>query len=263
MMKSIAQLEAHLEKLIEGGFTRLFGRKMQAQDIALQLARAMQDGIRPAEGSDPRPIAPDQYMIYIHPGVQSYLIEKHPGLSHLLAEHMVELAVEAGYRLKERPTIKILADPALERSGVIVAADHTLANNSTAAMQRVQPVIVATPNQPQLVIDKVQTVTLDEHIVNIGRSPDNQIQLDDPHVSRHHVQLRLRDGAYFLFDVDSHSGTFVNGINIKEHRLSTGDVIRIGLTQMIYLEHDPVDYDAAADIDAPTDMEATDEEDIF
>lgn len=238
-MKKIAQLEARLEQLIEGGFARLFGRKLQAQDIALQLTRAMEGNLRLGDDPDPRPLAPDQYMIYTHPAVQRQIVDKHPGLSRILAAHLVALAVEAGYRLNDTPTIKILADSKLERGDLTIASAHSNIANSTAAMQRVNVIdSVQTPARPQLIIDKIRAIDLDAHIINVGRALDNQIILDDPHVSRHHIQLRLREGVYMLFDVDSAAGTYVNGVNIKEHRLKSGDVIRIGTTQMLYIEEE-------------------------
>jgi pSer/pThr/pTyr-binding forkhead associated (FHA) protein len=50
------------------------------------------------------------------------------------------------------------------------------------------------------------------------------------------VQLRLRFGSYTLFDMNSHAGVLVNDVPVREHRLQPGDVIRLGKTQLVYLE---------------------------
>jgi Nif-specific regulatory protein len=64
--------------------------------------------------------------------------------------------------------------------------------------------------------------------VGIGRDVDNTIRLDDPAVSPHHCRISLLDGRSFLTDVESHSGTFVNGIPVKLRELKAGDEIAVG-----------------------------------
>jgi two-component system, NtrC family, response regulator HydG len=64
--------------------------------------------------------------------------------------------------------------------------------------------------------------------VAIGRDLDNTIRLDDPAVSQHHCRISLLDGRSFLTDVESHSGTFVNGIPVKLRELKAGDEIAVG-----------------------------------
>jgi hypothetical protein len=237
----IARLESQLERLVEGTFTSLFGKKIHAQDIAVELARALEDGIKAAHGSDPRPLAPDQYLIYLNPDVHKHLLQHQPALVGNLSQYMVELANNAGYRMTNAPIIKILADANLDANHLVVSASHTnRPENSTAVMQRVE--IEAqdrAPNNPQIIIDGGRTVQLGEPVINIGRGRENDIVIDDPYASRQHVQLRLRFGNYMLFDIHSQGGTFVNEVKIKEHLLRSGDVIRIGRTRLLYVEDDP------------------------
>ena len=47
--------------------------------------------------------------------------------------------------------------------------------------------------------------------------------------------MRLRFGAYTLFDVNSRGGTMVNNIRVTEHQLQSGDVIKIGGTKLTYI----------------------------
>jgi Nif-specific regulatory protein len=64
--------------------------------------------------------------------------------------------------------------------------------------------------------------------VALGRDADNVIRLEDPAVSPHHCRIGLREGRLVLSDLDSHSGTFVNGIPIKERELRLGDEVAVG-----------------------------------
>src|SRR5690606_19807961 len=84
-----------------------------------------------------------------------------------------------------------------------------------------------------------KVIPMNQALITIERSQETDIILEDPYVSRHHAQLRLRFGHYTLFDADSQSGTFVNDVRIREHRLQSGDVIRIGATSMVYMEDSP------------------------
>jgi transcriptional regulator with GAF, ATPase, and Fis domain len=70
--------------------------------------------------------------------------------------------------------------------------------------------------------------------VAIGRHSDNTIRLDDSAVSLHHCTIGLRDGRLILSDRDSRSGTFVNGIPVKQRELKSGDEIAVGNSVFLF-----------------------------
>jgi pSer/pThr/pTyr-binding forkhead associated (FHA) protein len=185
-------------------------------------------------------LAPDHYTIYLHSQVRSQLIERQPFLAQRLSEHIVELASNAGYRLINLPTVDILANDELSINAVIVRARHIQKKHSTTAvMQRVETPVSQPediPQNPQLLLHGTVAIPLTRGVINIGRGRDNQIVVDDPAVSRHHLQLRVRFGRYMLFDTQSHGGTSVNDVPVKEHTLQNGDVICIGTTRLVYME---------------------------
>lgn len=238
--KHLAQLEATLEELVEGAFTNLFRKRVTAHDIAMKLARSMENSLRYSPDGDARPFAPDTYAIYLHPTMQQQITANRPNLSQTLAEHLLDLVSKAGYRLNSNPFVQILGDAKLDTGDVEVAATYSQsAEGGTQAMQ-VIPMEANNPKpkNPQLIINGERRIELKEPILNIGRSDDNHIVLDDATCSRHHIQLRLRFGVYTLFDVNSRSGTYVNNVRVTEHRLQTGDVIFIGSTRLIYMTED-------------------------
>lgn len=238
--RHIAQLEARLEKLIEGAFAHFFGKNIRTQDIALHLARAMENGLHTAKQGDPRPLAPDSYHIRVSSRTADHLRRQQSNLPASLSRHLVELAASAGYRLENTPIIQIEALDRLSDGAIEVFAQHLVSGNSPTGIipRQLIPNPTDTPNNPQLVIGN-RIVPLREPLLNIGRHLDNQIVLDDIHVSRHHAQLRLRFGSYTLFDVQSRSGILVNDNRITEHQLQSGDVIQIGETRLVYIEDDP------------------------
>jgi len=67
-----------------------------------------------------------------------------------------------------------------------------------------------------------------DHAVRMGRSPDNDVILRDPATSGHHARLERRGEKFWVVDLGSTNGTFVNGESIQEKQLSTGDRVTIG-----------------------------------
>jgi hypothetical protein len=241
----ITQLETRLEKITEGIFAHFFGKRIQAHDVALQLVRALEDGLEPARDGDSRPLAPDEYTIRVNPDVLHQINERYAALDQVLSEQIVDLAASAGYRLKNIPHVRFVAAPELASTQImVIAVQAHVDKNTTAAFQAIR---IATEHQqpinPQLIISGQKSIPLDRAIIHLGRSTRNDIVLDESTVSRTHAQIRLRFGHYVIFDTDSQTGTFVNNVRIREHRLRAGDVIRVGKTSLVYMEDDPEQLD--------------------
>src|SRR2546425_5693279 len=64
--------------------------------------------------------------------------------------------------------------------------------------------------------------------VLIGRKGDADVVLNNQHVSRHHAKLVKTQDGYFLQDLGSTHGTFVNEARIEQHVLKHGDRISLG-----------------------------------
>jgi hypothetical protein len=62
---------------------------------------------------------------------------------------------------------------------------------------------------------KGQTFELRDGVYTIGRSPDNNIQILDKTVSRTHLKIFRRDNEYYIQDLKSRNGTFVNGARVQ------------------------------------------------
>jgi hypothetical protein len=66
-----------------------------------------------------------------------------------------------------------------------------------------------------------------EHI--IGRAEDVSVRLMMSKISRHHARVVVASGVLSIEDLESHNGTYVNGIRTAgKHALRPGDEIRIG-----------------------------------
>lgn len=245
--KRISNLETKLEQLVEGAFTHLFRKQVSAHDIAIKLIRSMEDNLKFSDDNDARPIAPNVYHIVLHPQNHEQLRNLQPQIDDVLREQLVNLAIQSGYRLSDNPNIKLIADGDIELSTVTIKASYSdNGNNTTAAMK---PIMMQrndkSPNNPQLIINGERHISLKQTIINIGRSDENHIIIDDPFISRHHLQLRLRFGKYTLFDVNSRGGTYVNKVRVTEHLLQSGDVITMGSTKIVYMSDEKPGHNLA------------------
>lgn len=67
-----------------------------------------------------------------------------------------------------------------------------------------------------------------DHALRLGRSPDNDVILRDPATSGHHARLERRGNEFWVVDLGSTNGTFVNGESVQEKQLNHGDRLTIG-----------------------------------
>lgn len=71
--------------------------------------------------------------------------------------------------------------------------------------------------------------------LTIGRRPDSDVFLDDVTVSRDHALLVRRSGHYYLDDLGSLNGTYVNRKRIESEQLHDGDELQIGKYKLTFL----------------------------
>jgi pSer/pThr/pTyr-binding forkhead associated (FHA) protein len=79
------------------------------------------------------------------------------------------------------------------------------------------------------------TFLLDADVTSAGRNPDSDVFLDDVTVSRKHAVLERRaDGSWFVRDVGSLNGTYVNGEQVDETKLASGDEVQVGKFKLTF-----------------------------
>ncbi|RLB59450.1 MAG: hypothetical protein DRI34_01780 [Deltaproteobacteria bacterium] len=76
--------------------------------------------------------------------------------------------------------------------------------------------------------DKGKKFDFDRVEITIGRTMENDVVLTDPGISRQHLSIRDKGGAYILKDLGSSNGTRLNGKPVKQEVLSSGDIIELG-----------------------------------
>lgn len=233
-----SRFEAHIERLVEGSFSRLFSGHLHPHEIAVQLARAMEDNVQ--VGEDGQAIAPHEYVVALNPDDYDALLTNEPKLAQALEAEVVEMARAAGLHLATGPSVQLVPDEGVASHRASVRAGHAEAlYESTQGLDTLEAEPGSGPGslEASLVTGKEQRVIpLGLDVMNIGRSRDNHIVLDDASVSRQHAQLRFRFGRFVLYDLDSQRGTVVNGNAVQEAILQQGDVVSLGEVRLIYTE---------------------------
>jgi hypothetical protein len=86
-------------------------------------------------------------------------------------------------------------------------------------------IAIAQPDKP------LRTMTLDGSEISFGRAEQCTIPLDDTYVSTQHARLFSKEGAWFVEDLGSTNGTYLNRVKVTAPSpLAIGDEVRIGKT---------------------------------
>lgn len=99
--------------------------------------------------------------------------------------------------------------------------------------------VVAEVAGPALVVRKGPEIgerfVLERPRLTIGRDPAADIFLNDVTVSRAHAVVELVGREVSIADVGSLNGTYVNGVSVDKAILVGGDVVQVGLFQMVFV----------------------------
>jgi pSer/pThr/pTyr-binding forkhead associated (FHA) protein len=235
--RGLSQLEKQLQSIIEGSAAKLFPSRASQEELAHRLTNAMETGIR--THPDGQRIAPNLYVITVHPSESGRLLEK-IGLLDELAMTIQQDGDENGLVFISPPVIRVLPDPDTYPNQINIHAQisqEQLAETSDLDIE-VLPVREITPSNAFLIVDGTQVYQLNQSIVNIGRRSNNHLTLEDDRVSRVHAQLRNIKGRFMIFDLNSSGGTYVNEQRIQQCILYPGDVISLAGLPLVFGQED-------------------------
>src|SRR6266853_1676266 len=85
----------------------------------------------------------------------------------------------------------------------------------------------------------VQEVTLRIGRLIVGRTPDNDLQIDSRFISRHHCQVITTTHSCVIEDLNSTNGIYVKSTRVRRHHLNDGDVVLIGKHELLYVDERP------------------------
>ncbi|MGQ0429557.1 MAG: AAA family ATPase [Gammaproteobacteria bacterium] len=93
----------------------------------------------------------------------------------------------------------------------------------------------------------------------IGRTVDNDLQIDSKFISRHHCQIVTTAEGSVLEDLNSTNGVYVKSKRVRKHHLNDGDVIVLGKHELMYLDERSARARAQSHADPTGDHKALDE----
>lgn len=68
----------------------------------------------------------------------------------------------------------------------------------------------------------------------MGRGSDCSMPVLDDQASRYHCQIEREGAVFYLKDLNSTNGTFLNGVRVVSSRLHAGDQIQVGSSQILF-----------------------------
>ncbi len=238
-MSALSRFEQLMEQMVEGSVARLFRSPVQPVEIARRLERAMESQ---QSISVKRVIVPSFYRAYLNPQDFVAFQPVRAQLEQEMATYLSDLAAERGFTMLEHPRVLLSEDVAVPKRGIQVVAE--LANAPAAESTQVMSATVAqaAPVRRGHALLLLQTsagaqpIPVETTTATLGRGLGNDIILEDTRVSRHHAQLRYKARRFWLTDLNSTNGTFVNGARVNETALRDGDVVSLGGLELTFKE---------------------------
>ena len=248
-MSVLRNLEAKIEGLVGGAFSRAFKSRVQPVEIARKLAKEMQDN---QTVSISRTYVPNQYTVWLSPQDRAQFEGYEDGVKKELSDYLLEHARNEGLALITRPSVEFKTDDrlALGEFGIQTALvggpdgeevpieagpsagdfGHTMVYSPDREARPLTPPPAARGRA--LLVGEGKRSVLTGSRVLIGRSRDCDITLEDPNSSRRHAELRNEDGSWIVTDLGSTNGVKVNGRRVQEAVLQPGDELAFGLARL-------------------------------
>ena len=237
MSKILDSLEFRLKRILEGPLDGVFFPS-STQSLSAQLTEIILKSVKTS--LDEQNVLPDFIQLRVSPEKFDAWQSTQPILDQV-SQEIMDAFKEESVQFEKPLRLHLLTDDSLGVDEIkVVPSQHALEQITTATVLELSPEKLnklLLPEQACLIIDGRQPIMLSSPIISIGRHSSNDIVIQDPQVSRKHLQLRAEKGSYLLFDLSSTGGTFINNKPISSAKLKPGDVIKIGKTLLIY-SHD-------------------------
>ena len=237
MSKILDSLEFRLKHILEGPLDGVFFPS-SSQSLSAQLTEIILKSVK--KSLDEQDVLPDFIQLRVSPEKYDAWQSTQTILDQVSQEIMDAFKAES-VQFEKPLRLHLLADDSLGVDEIkVVPSQQALEQITTATVLELSPEKINQPLLPEqacLIIDGSQPIMLTSPIISIGRHSSNDIVIQDPQVSRKHLQLRAEKSSYLLFDLSSTGGTFINNKPISSAKLKPGDVIKIGKTLLIY-SHD-------------------------
>ena len=172
----------------------------------------------PVEVTNSTPLEPPPYLGVVAP-IAVLLVVAAIIAAIALSRRQEEAAEEDMEQMAEEPV-------------VVVDSDATLTLTEQAAPPPPPP---PPPARLVYVLGGIEHEVEVELETVMGREPTSSVVIPGDLASRRHARIVIEDGQYWLEDLNSLNGTFVNGMAVTRHKLEPDDQIQIGNTTLTFL----------------------------
>jgi hypothetical protein len=252
----LRSIESKIEGLFEGIFGRAFRTHVQPIELARKLVKEMNDH---RSTSVSRVYVPNEYTVYLSTPDREQFRGYEDALVGELQEYLAAHAARERFALLTPPTVLLTTDddlavgefgiatrivppaPGDEPTPPTAPASLGIEEPAQTMVYKASDVAAAVGAAVEEAKQEVVTLTVGTRVLDvttrhvvIGRSRECEVRLEDSNASRRHAELRQEGATYWLSDLGSTNGTELNGRRIARERLSDGDRITVGATEIVF-----------------------------
>ncbi|MBV9831916.1 MAG: FHA domain-containing protein [Marmoricola sp.] len=232
-MSALSRFENKLEQLISGVFARTFRSAVQPVEIASALNREIDNSAQILSRN--RRLVPNNSHVELSTTDHQKLEELGPELNRELTEMLRDHATQQSYVFTGPVSISLESKDDLTTGrfrvrSQAIASSHLSAGDPTDTQVR---------RATATLLLNGETLPLAPPGIVIGRGNDADLRIDDPGVSRKHIEIRVEEPQdpaagprITVHDLGSTNGVSVNGKRVDRATLGDGATIRIGNTTM-------------------------------
>lgn len=229
-MGMLQRFESRLEQMVSGAFAKAFRSAVQPVEVAAALQREVDNSAQIL--SRDRRLVPNNFHVELSPTDHDRLAPYSSTLAQELVEMLHEHAQEQSYVFTGPVTIDFDVKDDLTTGRFRVRS---------AALSDVHPSASVTDTQVRRasVILEVNGMKhpLDPPGIVVGRGTDADLRINDPGISRRHVEVRVYPASsgtpqVSVVDLGSTNGMLVNGQRVQQATLENGGTVKIGNTTM-------------------------------
>jgi FHA domain-containing protein len=221
--------ERRLERLVEGVFSRPFASGVQPAEVGRRLLREM-EGAKLV--SLDAVYVPNRHTVRLSPEDFGRMEGLAPELQRRFGELAAAEAKSRRWKFPGPFVIEFEADEGMRQGRFEIDSVHESAEDAGGAGAGA----AAGKAEVRLVGAEGSRWRLGAEEMTIGRLASCEVVLPDPNASRRHARLQKKEGAWWVVDLGSTNGTTVNDALIKERRLASGDRIKIGSSELEFVE---------------------------
>lgn len=225
------RFENAIEKGMNSVFSRVFKSGLKPVDVSSAIKLAMDNAAEVPSGKDSAPVAPNDFTVELaatdfdtlkEEGIEAIAEElERDATAHATKQKYVLLGpVSVAFHPSQDEAKGMLNVIAKARQGTVAPAAG----------------VAASPTHPIIDVNGEKWL-LTEDVTVIGRSSRADIRVEDPGISRKHVEFRITPDGVILTDLGSTNGTFVEGHRVQAATLLDGNQITIGRTRILFWTH--------------------------